>query len=174
MHICASQAVPSGCVSVCLLKMLRRLKYTVQFCEIRNLYTTIVLPSLDYCDVVWAGYVYKDCCKDVGRSANIAAHAIVEHLTDHQQLHWEPNWAANFREKTGTLHCNLGVSMSQARTFPLLICTIYFSLSRNSTSITLDWVKMALLSPEHIWTWCLGPFVIKELLYFSSRRYQRC
>ena len=70
-----------------VVKMLRRLKYTVQFCVIRNLYTTIVLPSLDYCDVVWAGYVYDDCCKEVGSSANNAARAIVEHLTDHQQLH---------------------------------------------------------------------------------------
>jgi len=32
--------------------------------------TTIVLPSLDYCDVVWAGYVYEDCCKEVGSSAS--------------------------------------------------------------------------------------------------------
>jgi len=50
-----------------------------------------------------------------------------------------PIGLANFREKMATPHCNLGVSISQARTFPLLICMIYFSLSRNSTNIiTLD------------------------------------
>jgi len=53
-----------------VVKMLRRLRYTVPSCVIRNLYTTIVLLSLDYCDVVWAGYVYEDCCKEVASSAN--------------------------------------------------------------------------------------------------------
>ena len=34
-----------------IVKMLRRLRYTVPSCVIQNIYTAIVLPSMDYCDV---------------------------------------------------------------------------------------------------------------------------
>jgi len=93
--------------------------------------------------VMWCGL--GTCTKTAAKKLEVVQ---VMLFTNHQQLHWEPNWAANFREKTGTPYCNLRVSMSQARTFPLLICTIYFSLSRNSTSITLDWVKNFIIIPR--------------------------
>ena len=38
-----------------VVKMLRRLSYAVPSFVIWKLYTTVVLPSLDYCDIVWAG-----------------------------------------------------------------------------------------------------------------------
>jgi len=58
--------------------MLRRLRYTVPSCAKRNLYTTIVLPSLDYCDVVWAAAGYtKTAAKKVEVVQNNAARAIV-------------------------------------------------------------------------------------------------
>ena len=59
-----------------VVKMLRRLRYTVPSCVILNLYITIVLPSLDYCDVVWAGYT-KTAAKKLKVVQNNAARAIV-------------------------------------------------------------------------------------------------
>ena len=38
-----------------IVKMVRRLRYTVPSCVIRNIYTAVVLPSMDYCDVVSSG-----------------------------------------------------------------------------------------------------------------------
>ena len=80
-----------------------------------------------------------------------------ELLTDHQQLHWEPNWAAKFREKMGAPHCN------QARTFPgpPYLHDLFQPIQKQYKHHT--WLSKE--STEHIRTWCPGPFVIKELLY---------
>ena len=59
-----------------VVKMLRRLRHTVPSCVIWNLYTTIVLPSLDYCDVVWSGCM-KNAAKKLEVVQNNAARAVV-------------------------------------------------------------------------------------------------
>ena len=59
-----------------VVKMLKRSRYTVPSCVIRNLYTTIVLPSLDYCDVLWAGCM-NTAAKKLEVVQNNAARAIV-------------------------------------------------------------------------------------------------
>ena len=55
--------------------MLRRLRYTVPSIAIRKLYTTAVLPSLDYCDVVWSGCTRR-AAKNLEVVQNNAARAI--------------------------------------------------------------------------------------------------
>ena len=56
-----------------VVKMLRRLRYTVPSCVIQNIYTAIVLPSMDYCDVVWSG-----CTKTIAKKLqNNGARAIL-------------------------------------------------------------------------------------------------
>jgi len=51
-----------------VVKMLRGLRYTVPSCVIWNLCTTIVLPSLDYCDVVWAA---AGCMKTAAKKLEV-------------------------------------------------------------------------------------------------------
>ena len=46
-----------------IVGMLRRLHHIVPFTTIQILYNTIVLPSLDYCDVVWSGCSQEDSNK---------------------------------------------------------------------------------------------------------------
>ena len=74
--------------------MLRRLRHTVPSCVIRNLYTTIVLPSLEYCDVVWSGCM-KNAAKKLEVVENNAACAVVgapyqsSATTFRNQLGWQ-------------------------------------------------------------------------------------
>ena len=59
-----------------IVKMLRRLRYTVPSCVIQNIYMAIVLPSMDYCDVVWSGCT-KTIAKKLEVVQNNAARAIL-------------------------------------------------------------------------------------------------
>ena len=59
-----------------IVKMLRRLRYTVPSCVIRNIYTAIVLPSMDYCDVVWSGCT-RTAAKKLEVVQNNAARAVL-------------------------------------------------------------------------------------------------
>ena len=56
--------------------MLRRLRYTVPSCVIRNIYTAIVLPSMDYCDVVWSGCT-RTAAKELEVVQNNTARAVL-------------------------------------------------------------------------------------------------
>ena len=59
-----------------VVTMLRRLRYTVPSCVIQNIYTAIVLPSMDYGDVVWSGCT-KTIAKKLEVVQNNAARAIL-------------------------------------------------------------------------------------------------
>ena len=121
-----------------VVKMLRRLRHTVPSCVIQNLYTTIVLPSLDYCDVVWSGCM-KNAAKKLEVVQNNAARAVVgapyrsSATTLRNQLGWQ-SLRKRREVHTATWVCRC----LKPGLIPLPIYMTYFSLSTNSINITLS------------------------------------
>ena len=118
-----------------VVKMLRRLRHTVPSCVIQNLYTTIVLPSLDYCDVVWSGCM-KNAAKKLEVVQNNAARAVV---------------GAPYRSSATTLRNQLGWQSLQTRRELHTATWVYRCLKPGVTPPYLHDLFQPIQHQHHTW-----------------------